>query len=130
MLAIAAALSSLVAPAAAHHAITSIYDSGNPITIDAVVVEFQFVNPHPFVVVETNDGNGRRQWRLDMDNRYELVDVGMSADTLKKGDRVVARGGPARDRSLRIYVRRLERPADGFWYEQAGSSPRIGSPRR
>ncbi len=130
MLAVAASLLSVWAPAAAHHAITSIYDSGNPITIDAVVVEFQFINPHPFVVVETGDGNGRRQWRLDMDNRYELVDVGMSADTLRKGDRIVARGGPARDRSLRIYVRRLERPADGFWYEQAGSSPKIGGPRR
>lgn len=115
----------------AHHAIASIYDSSNPVRIEGTVVEFQFVNPHPFLIIEVDDSGGRtQQWRLDMDNRFELVEVGMTAGTLKKGDRVVVTGGPARDRSRTLYVRRLERPADGFWYEQVGSSPRVGGLRR
>jgi hypothetical protein len=115
----------------AHHAIASIYDSSNPVRIEGTVVEFQFVNPHPFLIIEVDDSGGRtQQWRLDMDNRFELVEVGMTAETLKKGDRVVVTGGPARDRSRTLYVRRLERPADGFWYEQVGSSPRVGGLRR
>lgn len=130
MLALAAA-AVVSAPAQAHHAIASIYDSRNPVTIAGVVVDFQFVHPHPFVVIERDGGSAApQQWRLDMDNRFELVAVGMSADTLKKGDRVVVTGAPARDKSRSLYVRRLERPADGFWYEQAGSSPRIGGRRR
>jgi hypothetical protein len=111
----------------AHHSIVSIYDNGNPISFEAVVVDFQFVNPHPFVVVERTERDGRTaQWRLEMDNRFELAGVGMTEKTLRKGDRVSVTGGPARDRSRALYVRRLERPADGFWYEQVGSSPRIG----
>ena len=111
----------------AHHSIAGVYDSSNPISFEAVVVDFQFVNPHPFVMVERADTAGQpQQWRLEMDNRFELAGVGMTATTLRKGDRVSVRGGPARDRSRALYVRRLERPADGFWYEQVGSSPRIG----
>lgn len=119
----------LVAAAArAHHSIAGIYDSANPISFDAVVVEFQFVNPHPFVVVERAEPrSGTQQWRLEMDNRFELSRIGMTEATLRKGDRVRVTGGPARDRSRALYVRRLERPSDGFWYEQVGSSPRIGT---
>ena len=115
------------AVAIAHHSIVSIYDSGNPISFEAVVVDFQFVNPHPFVVVDRTVREGRtEQWRLEMDNRFELAGVGMTGTTFRKGDRVSVTGGPARDRSRALYVRRLERPADGFWYEQVGSSPRVG----
>ena len=110
----------------AHHSIAGVYDSSQPVTLDAVVVEFAFVNPHPFVVVEVADRAGQPQsWRLELDNRFELVDVGMSADTLKRGDRVTVTGSRARDGSRGLYVRRLDRPADGFRYEQVGASPRI-----
>lgn len=114
-------------PAGAHHSIAGVYDSSKPITIDAVVVDFQFVNPHPLVTVESADSAGRPQpWRLEMDNRFELVSIGMTATTLRKGDRIAVTGGPARDGSRAIYIRRLDRPSDGFWYEQVGSSPRTG----
>jgi hypothetical protein len=63
-----------------------------------------------------------------MDNRYELSDVGMTADTLKPGDRVVVSGSPARSQAQSLYIRQLDRPADGFRYEQVGSSPRIRLP--
>jgi hypothetical protein len=111
----------------AHHSIAGIYDSRNPISFDGLVVDFQFVNPHPFIVVERTDPTGRvQQWRLEMDNRFELSEIGMTASTLRKGDRVSVTGSPARDQSRALYVRRLERPADGFWYEQVGSSPKAG----
>jgi hypothetical protein len=114
-------------PAGAHHSIAGIYDSSKPIAIEAVVLDFQFVNPHPYVTVESADTTGRQQpWRLEMDNRFELAAIGMTASSLRKGDRISVTGGPARDGSRAIYVRRLERPSDGFWYEQVGSSPRTG----
>jgi hypothetical protein len=113
--------------ALAHHSIAGIYDSRNPIRFDATVVAFQFVNPHPFVVVERTERGGQvQQWRLEMDNRFELSEIGMTAATILKGDRVSVTGSPARDGSRAVYVRRLERPADGFWYEQVGSSPKAG----
>lgn len=110
----------------AHHSIAGVYDSTQPVTIDGVVAEFQFVNPHPFVIVDVTDQRGTAQpWRLELDNRFELSGIGMTTDTLKPGDRVVATGSRARNGTRAIYVRRLDRPADGFRYEQVGSSPRI-----
>ena len=130
ILSLAATFTLLAATPGAHHAIAAIYDSSRQVTLEGVVAEFQFVSPHPFVVIEVADRGGRTEtWRLEMDNRGELSAVGMRADTLKKGDRVVVRGGAARDRARALYIRRLERPADGFWYEQVGSSPKVGGLR-
>src|SRR4051812_31740491 len=110
----------------AHHSIAGVYDSTQRVTIDGVVARFQFVNPHPFVVVTVSGGVMPGEWRVEMDNKSELADVGVTTATLKPGDRVVVSGSPARDRSQSLYVSRLDRPQDGFWYEQVGSSPRIG----
>ena len=125
MLCVTAALMLSGLPAAAHHSIAGVYDSSNRVTLEAVVLEFQFVSPHPFVIAEGSAKDGRvRQWRLEMDNRFELTAVGFTSGTLRKGDRVVVTGSAARDNSAALYIRRLDRPADGFWYEQVGSSPR------
>jgi hypothetical protein len=60
-----------------------------------------------------------------MDNRRELVEIGFSQDTLRRGDAIVVAGSPARHEARRMYVRRIDRSSDGFWYEQIGASPRI-----
>ena len=128
---LAAAAIATAAMAGAHHAIAPLYDGSKPITLDGLVTDFQFVNPHPFVTIEIEHRTrGREQWRLDMDNRFELAGIGMTAATFQKGERVRATGGPARDGSRSLYVRRLERPEDGFWYEQVGGSPRMRGGRR
>ena len=102
----------------AHHSIGSVYDNRQRVTIEGVVTQFQFVNPHPFVMMEVKDGNGKtQQWRLDMDNRRDLAEVGFDSETLKPGDRIVVTGSLARRQPHSLYVRRLERPADGFRYE-------------
>ena len=75
----------------AHHSIAGVYDGSQRVTIEGTVAEFQFVNPHPFVIVDVADGNAPpRRWRLELDNRHELVAEGMDADTLKPSD---PRGG-------------------------------------
>jgi len=115
----------------AHHSITAIYDSAKQVTVTGTVREFRFVNPHPWLGIDVDDGAGRPQpWRLDLDNRYELVDVGMKGDTFRVGDVVTARGSAARDGSNNLYTLQLDRPADGLHYEQVGSSPRLRFARR
>ncbi len=113
----------------AHHSIAGVYDSKASVTLDGVVAEFHLVNPHAFLLM-TVDRDGRQEtWKLELDNRYELVDAGVKTDTLKPGDHVVARGSKARDGSRSIYALRIDRRADGFFYEQVGNSPRIGRGR-
>lgn len=117
--------------AQAHHSIASVYDSARQVTIDAVVTQFHFVNPHPFVMAQVTDRTGTaRPWRLEMDNRWELADVGMTSATFQPGDRIVVSGSLARSEPQHLYIRRLERPADGFTYEQVGTRPRVIRGRR
>jgi hypothetical protein len=113
--------------AGAHHSISGIYDSTQRVTIDGFVVQFQLVYPHPFLIVEVKPDSGvPRQWRVELDNRGELQAIGITAETFKAGDRVVINGLPARAQTPSLYAMRLDRLADGFWYEQVGLSPRIG----
>ncbi len=110
----------------AHHALGQAYDSTEQVTIEGTVTEFRFTNPHPLLFVEVVTESGLTQsWRLEMDNRFELARIGMSAETFQPGDRVVARGSAGRTRPQSIYLRRLDRPADGLRYEQRGSTPHL-----
>lgn len=109
--------------ASAHHSLSD-YDSSRQITVDGRVAQFQFVNPHPFVILEVTDHTGvAQQWRLEMDNRYELADIGMNKDTLKAGDRLIIRGNPGHSQPRILYIRKLDRPADGYGFEQIGNRP-------
>lgn len=113
----------------AHHSISAVYDRNMSVTLTGVVSEFRLVNPHAFLTM-TVDRDGRSEiWKLELDNRSELADIGVRSDTLKPGDRLVATGSRARDGSRSVYTLRIDRPADGFWYEQVGSSPRISQNR-
>ena len=116
----------LVTPVQAHHSLSE-YDVARKLTLNVTVREFRFVNPHPFVTMEVKiDRGGTQQWRLEMDNRSELAAIGVTAATFKPGDRVVVSGSLARSQPRSLYLLRLDRSADGFFYEQVGASPRIG----
>jgi hypothetical protein len=107
------------------------YDQGRRVTFDGTIAQFQFVNPHPFVMIDVKDANGVAQsWKAELDNRWELVEVGITPTTFKVGERVVVTGSPGRSQALLLYVWRLERPADGFLYEQVGTSPRVSQRAR
>ncbi|HWN38396.1 MAG TPA: DUF6152 family protein [Gammaproteobacteria bacterium] len=125
-----AALALASVPAQAHHSIAAVYDSARQQRLEAIVAEFQFVNPHPFVIVTVQEDGAETLWRLEMDNRFELAGVGMTDATLKPGDRVVVTGSVGRIEPRTLYIRQLDRPADGFRYEQVGSRPRVSTVRR
>jgi hypothetical protein len=127
LLAIVIVLTSV--PLRAHHSLSE-YDIARKITLDAVVREFHFVNPHPYLLVDARAGEDVRVWRLELDNRHELVDIGMASDTFARGDRLVVSGLPGQDQKTILYVRELRRPNDGFRYEQPDSTPRIVKPKR
>ena len=126
---VATLLAFAAAAGEAHHSLAGMYDQGRRVTLDGVISQFQFVNPHPFVVVDVTSSGGMQSWKGELDNRWELMEIGMSATTLKAGDRVVVSGSPGRDGTLLVYVWRLERAADGFLYEQVGSTPRVSRRR-
>jgi hypothetical protein len=126
MLLAAGGMAMYVVAMQAHHSIAGYYDSSRQVTLEGVIAEFHFVNPHPFVLLDVTPNNGAVQkWRLEMDNRGELAQIGVTSETFKKGDRILVSGSPARSQPQGLYVLKLDRPADGLRYEQIGTSPRI-----
>lgn len=106
----------------AHHSIAGVYDNQRPVTIDGVVTQYQFVSPHPYL--DLRDSRTSQTWRLEMDNRGELSSIGVNEQTFRPGDRLIVTGSPARRGANQMYIERLQRPSDGFGYEQYRSSPR------
>src|SRR6266446_4431457 len=117
MLCVVAGIVIAAVPSSAHHSIASAYDMHHEITIEGIVSQFQFINPHPFVMIDVKNGSGTVRWMLELDNRYELVEVGMTSQTLKQGDRIVVTGNPDNMGRQSLYIKRLDRPADNFRYE-------------
>ena len=122
LLTIAAVLLMASAAGHAHHSIAGMYDNARPVTIDGVVTRFQFVRPHPFL--DLRDSRTSQTWRFEMDGRGELASIGMTDQTIKPGDRLVVTGSLARREPNRAYVERLQRPSDGYGFEQYRSRPR------
>jgi len=109
----------------AHHSLSSAYDNTRRVTIEAVLREFHFVNPHPYAIVDVMRGGAATPFRIEFDNRVELVEIGMAADTFKAGDHLTVVGAPARQAVNGIYVRELDRASDGLHYEQLNATPRL-----
>lgn len=118
-------------PAGAHHSLSGSYDMSREITVEGIVTTFQFINPHPFVTIAVESPKGtKQQWRGELDNRSELVEIGVTDETFKSGDRVVIVGNPGHDKAQTIYVQKLDRPVDGLKYEQIGTTPSIRFPKK
>jgi hypothetical protein len=110
-----------------HHSIAGVYDTRREIAVDGVVTDFQFVSPHPFVLADVVRNGVAERWRLDMDDRNEMREIGMTESTLRSGDRIAVAGNPAHQDPRRLYIRRFERPSDGYAWDVVRSSPRLRS---
>jgi hypothetical protein len=111
---------------AAHHSLTGDYDTSATATFEGVIREFHFVNPHPYITVEIRRNGRTERWKMEMDNRGELAAIGMTSTTFKNGDQITVSGSPGHSGAKALYVRKLDRPKDGLWYEQEGFEPRMG----
>lgn len=103
------ALSLLTAslPAVGHHS-TAMFDSDNPVELEGVVVEWQFTNPHSFILLEVSDENGESQvWELEGMNALTLRRAGWSPMSFQPGD------------EIKVTVRPLHSGAAGGNYSNA-----------
>jgi len=109
-------------PAEAHHSFLSIYDQDSVSTIEGVVTEVWFENPHSRVYIEATNADGSRTvWESETYPRNILVRRGWNHDDLKVGDEVVLTGRQAKNGSNRMQMLTLVRPSDGW--EGIGFAP-------
>lgn len=89
-------LSLMTTTASAHHS-TAIYDSDNPIDLLGRVVEWQFTNPHVFIILAVEDENGEEVvWSLEGSNTSGVFRNGYTPDTLQPGDELLISVRPLR----------------------------------
>lgn len=84
---IAAASAALVAPAHAHHGWGS-YDSTKTITIEAVILDAKYENPHSEIVLEFQG----KKWTMTLAPVFRMQNRGIAQEMLVKGKRVKVEG--------------------------------------
>lgn len=90
-------------PALAHHSRAN-FDLDSLVEVEGTVTEFAWTNPHVFVVVEGRKAGSAdvHEWTFELNSTPVQIRSGWTANTLKAGDRVVARGNPDRDANRRF----------------------------
>ena len=102
------------APALAHHAFSSEFDSAQPITLKGKVTKIAWTNPHVWIYVNVQDEAGKlTNWGFEMGAPHQVQSRGWTRDMVKPGDELVIVGSRARDGSNRMNARNVTWAATG-----------------
>ena len=70
-----------VGPAGAHHAFSAVYDDRQTVTVEGVVTQFKFVNPHALMSMDVTDKSGKVvTWTVEFAGRLNLAEGGWTAE--------------------------------------------------
>jgi len=90
------------ASALAHHSFAAEFDRNKPVSLEGVVVEFEWVNPHSWLHIDVTKEDGTvERWMIEGGAPSALLRRGWTRDTLPAGTRVQVTGFQAKDGSLR-----------------------------
>jgi Family of unknown function (DUF6152) len=101
-----------VTPGLAHHSNVA-FEVTKVVTITGVVKDFQWRNPHTWVLLTVDDGKGGKvDWAVEGRAPGILLRAGWSKNSLKPGEVITVDMSPARDGSKTGLVARVTK-ADG-----------------
>jgi hypothetical protein len=107
------ALAATAGAASAHHAFAPVYDAQRIVTVQGVVTEFRFINPHSMMSIDVTDEAGKVvTWTVEFDGVLNLSEGGWTARTIVPGERLSVSGNPTHTDSPRMFFRKFVR-ADG-----------------
>ena len=94
---VAMALAALPAPALAHHSF-AMFDRDKMVTLQGVVKEFQYTNPHSWLQVMVVGADGKTtEWGFESEGPSTLLRAGIRAKTFVPGDKVTIVAFPMKD---------------------------------
>jgi hypothetical protein len=107
----AASLQLAVLPAVAHHSFVSQYDPNQLITLEGVVSNVEWLNPHVYIYVDVRDTGGDvTTWALEGLPPNSLKRTGLPREMFNVGDEIIATAYAARDGSHRAAGREITFP--------------------
>ena len=84
-------------PALAHHS-SFMYDMTKTVTIKGVVKQFQYTNPHSWLIVENKNPDGTMtSWGFEAEGPSTLMRAGIHKGDLKPGTKLTITGHPMKD---------------------------------
>ena len=91
--------------ASAHHSAT-MFEQTKTVTVEGVVKEFQWTNPHSWLLVDVTDKSGKvTTWGFEAEGPSTLQRAGIRPSEFKPGTRVTMTGRPMKDgRPAAIWV--------------------------
>lgn len=93
----AIALAATAVPALAHHS-AAMFDHEQLVELEGVVREFQYTNPHSWLIVDvTNEDGTVTTWGFEAEGPSTLMRAGIRKSDLEPGTELTIRGNPMRD---------------------------------
>jgi len=84
----AIALAATTLPAFAHHSYAE-FNLDKKVTLEGTVKEFQWTNPHSWILVMVPNASGQEeQWAVELNSVSLLAERGWKPKTLKPGDKI------------------------------------------
>lgn len=86
-----------VAPGAAHHGQVGLFDQSKTVELKGSVKEWNFVNPHPILVLEVTDQGAATQWDVYFGPSAVsfMKRQGFTKETFRPGETLVVKGHPS-----------------------------------
>lgn len=93
----AVVLAALTLPALAHHSAV-MFDDAKEITVTGTVKEFQYTNPHSWLLVDVKGEDGKvTTWGFEAEGPSTLTRAGIRKSDLQPGTEITISGHPMRD---------------------------------
>ena len=90
------------APSLTHHNYAANYDSAQIISLEGVVTKFDWKNPHIEIFIDVEEDGETISWILPTAAPRIASRYGMTSETISEGERIVVRGWPSKDGSLKM----------------------------
>jgi hypothetical protein len=117
---LALAFTAAATPSVAHHS-ASMFEKEKSITLTGVVKEFQYTNPHSWLLVDVTDAEGKvTTWGFEAEGPTTLGRAGIKKSDFSPGTKLTITGRPMRDgRPAAVWLKAVR--ADGKEFD-----PRAG----
>ena len=117
-------LAALIAPTAYAHHSGTMFDDKKQVTVEGVVKEFQYTNPHSWLLVDVKNPDGTiTTWGFEAEGPSTLMQAKIRRSDFAPGVKITITGFPMRDGRPAAAWTKAVRASDGVEFYPRGRNP-------